>query len=91
MNSKRGEVGGIITTLVATILIVVILFIFIFGAGVLKDIMGEKVRAVQDESHVGLGGVIGYFLEEYPQLLEYRFEVSGGRIYGDYRGTSDYE
>ena len=79
MNSKRGVLGGFISMFVATIVIVIILFILVIASGIVKE--GVRSRdniEVQNESDVGIGGVFDYADEQF-------YNVTKLRSYVDYR------
>jgi len=78
---KRGIIGGMMVTFVATILIIVILIIFVIGATFIREFDGaaDELR-VYDEVDVGIGDIGSYMLN-YSKLTNVRYRVEvGGRV-----------
>ncbi|MBU2576977.1 MAG: hypothetical protein KKF50_04610 [Nanoarchaeota archaeon] len=78
MNSKRGILGGIIATFVATVVILIILIIFVFASGIIKKVAGvdEGVR-VFNEADVGIPNIFNY-LPNYLRLAEVKVSARQG-------------
>ena len=90
-NDKRGVVGSFMVMFVATVAIVLILFLFIFGSGLIKRI--HKVDAdvsIHDEKRTGLSDVLNYILE-YEQFAEAKFLIEGGTEIDDALVEVEYE
>lgn len=81
MNSrinKRGILGSLFVMIIATIAIVLILLIFIFGSGIVKRF--DKVDAgirIYNESDAGLDDVFSY-IDNYQKFVEVKYLVAGG-------------
>jgi len=82
-RDKRGGVGNFMVMYVATIAIVVILFIFVLGSGLIKrisdvddDVAGGAV-SIYNESRTGLTNVFDYALN-YRKFVEAKFLIEGG-------------
>lgn len=80
MNSKKGILGGIFMTVIATIVIILILLIFILGSGVIKSLKNFDGRsAVQEENSIGISNLEDYIELDYIRILEIRKNVLIGK------------
>ena len=80
---KGGILGGTMVTFVATIIIVIILLVFSFGAMFVKTVdKSAGGLAVVSEGKVGLGDVWDY-MPNYFKLVRVRVLVEGGRKVDD--------
>jgi len=91
MNSKKGILGGIIATFVATVVIIIILVIFVFASGIIKKAAGvdEGVKVV-NETEVGIANVFNY-LPEYSLLAEVKVLVRQGQSVENANVEAGYE
>ena len=90
MNSKRGILGGIIATFVATVVIIIILLIFVFASGIIKRAAGvdEGVKVVSEEE-VGIANVLNY-LSDYSRLANVKVLVRQGQSFETARVEAGY-
>jgi putative lipase involved disintegration of autophagic bodies len=73
MNSKKAQLGSIMITFVATIIIILILLAFVFSSGMLKSYYkAERNVRVHGNVDTGLNDIFVYG-EEYSKILENRF------------------
>ena len=81
--NRRGIIGGMMVTFVATIIIILILFIFVIGATFIREFDGaaSEVR-VYSGSEVGLGDVDNYMLN-YSKVVSVRYYVGAGMSLAD--------
>ncbi len=77
MNSK-GQLKDLIVMFVATIVIVIILVVFVLGAGIIKKIndVGGGVRIYNEES-VEIDNIFNY-MDRYVSLLNVKFFLEKG-------------
>lgn len=78
MKSKKAILGNIMTTFIATIIIVVILVLFAIGSGIAEKVshsLSAQRTAVDKEGKVGLQGVDNYFLN-FQEITQVRFLIS---------------
>jgi len=77
-KDKRGIVGNFMVMFVATIVIIAVLMIFIFGSGLIKRIHKVDVDvSIHDEERTGLNDVFNDALD-YEKLSGAKFLVAGG-------------
>ncbi len=78
-NNKRGIIGSFISLFVATIVIVVILFIMIVGSEIVKQLVqrGDNF-GVQSETATGLGDVFGYMDKQFDDVVRLRVLIEKG-------------
>ena len=70
--SKKAQVGGFITTFVATIIIVIMILIFLFFSTLIRlDAEAAVGEAAFREDSLGLDDGVGY-MEKYSKLVEVR-------------------
>jgi hypothetical protein len=75
---KKGIIGGMMVTYVATVAIVIILIVFVIGASFIREFDGvaDGVR-VYDDKEVGLGDIGDYMLN-YSKVVGVRYYVGLG-------------
>ena len=79
MNSKRGILGGFVSMFVATIVIVIILFIMIVASGIVKMVVQKGDNfGIYNESDSDIDDVFDYADEQF-------YNVTKMRSYIDYR------
>ncbi|MCK5449792.1 hypothetical protein KAI32_02920 [Candidatus Pacearchaeota archaeon] len=79
LNKRGGIIGSFIVMFIVTIAIVIILTIFIFGAGVVKkfDNVDSGIKIYEEEEDIGLDDVFNYVIN-YQKLVEARYLVIAG-------------
>lgn len=78
MQNKKGIVGSFSVNYIATIVIIVILVLFLLGAGVVKTFSERQGDAViLDESDVGVQEVIDYVGDEFNFHVLERISLGG--------------
>jgi len=76
--NKKGGVASFMTNFVATIVIALILLIFVFGSGVIKEFANvDNGVAIYSEKNVEINNIFNY-MSEYSSLLETKFYLEGG-------------
>ena len=77
MNSK-GVAGNVMMLIVATLAIVLILFIFVIGSGVVKKVTNvDSGLRVYGDYDTGLRDLFSY-MSNYSKLVEGKFLIEGG-------------
>ena len=90
MNSK-GVAGSIMVLIVATIAIVLILFIFVIGSGFVKKVSNvDSGLRVYEEGENGLKDVFVY-MNDYSKFVEGKFLIAGNIEIDEAFGRSGYE
>jgi hypothetical protein len=78
LKNKLGQLGGFITTFVATIIIVILISVFLLFAGVIKsNAEAHTGEAVFREDSLGIEDGVGY-MEDYFKLVEVRSKYHSG-------------
>lgn len=91
LRDKRGILGGFIAMFGATIAIVLILVVFVLGAGIVKKIdnAGGGV-VVYDEKNVEIDNIFDY-MGRYVALLNVRFFLKKGLLLDESFEEGSYE
>lgn len=70
-------------TFIATVIIIVILLVFVFGSGILKKVTGaDGGEIVESEKEVGLDDVF-YYLPNYLKLMKVNVLMRKGQSFED--------
>ena len=84
MKSKKGLVGSFTVNYVVTIIVIVLLVLFIIGAGAVKAFTEKKGEAIiLDEEDVGINDVVLYMEDAYlKRVMERVGIISEGGLNG---------
>jgi len=76
-KGKRGLIGSSIVMFISIITIVLILIVFVFGAGFVKKVIKGGGVKIYDENDVEIYNIFEY-MEEYTALLNVKFFMEKG-------------
>lgn len=77
-RNKKGVLGSLVTTIIATIVIITILAIFVFISGAVKLFSTSDDQLIQNELSSGIGDVFFYMDFFYRATRQTKFEWAKG-------------
>ena len=85
--NRRGIIGGFISMFVATVIIVLILFILIIASGIVKKVVRNSDNfGIYDEGDSGIDDVFDYMDDGFSDMTQLRIAVKKGGDWGGLLG-----